>query len=124
MIMTQITGLRQFGANLRRKEVQMGAALQRGLVRAGLQLQRLSQRRAPVDTGDMRNSAFTRIEDGTSGAKTVVRVGYTQSYAIYVHENLEARHKPGKTAKFLEYALRDNQKLLLSIVLAEVQSAK
>jgi hypothetical protein len=29
-------------------------------------------------------------------------VGYTQEYAIDVHENLEAAHKPGKQAKFLE----------------------
>lgn len=30
-----------------------------------------------------------------------VIVGYTASYAVYVHEDLEARHKEGKQAKFL-----------------------
>ena len=32
--------------------------------------------------------------------------GYTASYGIYVHENLEAKHKPGKQAKFLEAPAR------------------
>jgi hypothetical protein len=35
-----------------------------------------------------------------------VAVGYTQSYAIYVHENLQAQHKEGKQAKYLEEPFR------------------
>jgi hypothetical protein len=35
-----------------------------------------------------------------------VIVGYAASYAVYVHENLEARHKEGKRAKFLEQPFR------------------
>jgi hypothetical protein len=35
-------------------------------------------------------------------------VGYTQAYAIYVHENMEAKHPVGQ-AKFLETPLRENQ---------------
>lgn len=31
-----------------------------------------------------------------------VIVGYTAAYAVYVHEDLTAKHKPGKQAKFLE----------------------
>ena len=38
--------------------------------------------------------------------KAVVVVGYTQAYALYVHENLEAKHKEGKQAKFLEAPAR------------------
>lgn len=36
-------------------------------------------------------------------AKASAIVGYAGvGYALYVHENLEARHKPGKQAKYLE----------------------
>jgi hypothetical protein len=35
-----------------------------------------------------------------------VSVGFTQSYAIYVHENLEAKHTNGQ-AKFLEQPYRE-----------------
>ena len=37
----------------------------------------------------------------TKAARASVIVGYTASYAIYVHERLDLQHKPGKTAKFL-----------------------
>lgn len=39
------------------------------------------------------------------GKKPEVTVGYTASYAIFVHENLEARHTVGQ-AKYLEQPFR------------------
>lgn len=39
-----------------------GASLQEGLFIAGLRIQRESQRLVPVDTGNLRGSAFTRKE--------------------------------------------------------------
>lgn len=44
------------------KAVQSGASLGKGLLLAGLRLQRESQLLCPVDTGNLRASAFTRIE--------------------------------------------------------------
>lgn len=38
--------------------------------------------------------------------QTAVAVGYTQRYAIYVHENLEAHHPVGQ-AKYLEQPARE-----------------
>lgn len=38
---------------------------------------------------------------------TGVVVGYTQSYAVNVHEDLDASHRAGKTAKFLEGPARE-----------------
>lgn len=35
-----------------------------------------------------------------------VIVGFTQAYAVFVHEDLTARHAPGKQAKFLEQPAR------------------
>ena len=45
------------------------------------------------------------------GNPTVV-VGYTQSYALAVHENLEAHHAPGKQAKYLEQPAKELAKEL------------
>jgi len=39
-----------------------------------------------------------------------VVVGYTQDYAVYVHERTELKHKPGKQAKFLESPARNLSK--------------
>ena len=62
----------------------MGVGCNRGLKKAGLLLQRESQKVVPVDLGVLKASAFTR-ETG-AGFATVVYVGYTAAYAIYVHE--------------------------------------
>lgn len=45
-----------------------------------------------------------------------VIVGYSQRYAIYVHENLEARHAEGKQAKYLEAPARRLSKTLADII--------
>jgi hypothetical protein len=41
--------------------------------------------------------------------KHSVIVGYTADYAIYVHENKKAYHKPPTSAKFLEIPFREMQ---------------
>ena len=41
-----------------------------------------------------------------AGRSVSVSVGYTAAYALYVHENLEARHPVGQ-AKFLEQPARE-----------------
>lgn len=43
---------------------------------------------------------------GLKDMNVSVQVGYTQSYAIYVHENMEAVHPVGQ-AKFLEQPARE-----------------
>lgn len=56
---------RELGPELGRivgQAVKKGLPLIVGLQLAGLRLQRASQRLVPVDTGNLKNSAFTRIE--------------------------------------------------------------
>lgn len=52
-----------------------------------------------------------------------VVVGYTQSYAIYVHENLEANHPVGQ-AKFLEQPFRSMSGELKGIVFEALRKGK
>lgn len=51
---------------------------------------------------------------GEETSKSVI-VGYTQSYALYVHENLEAHHSVGQ-AKFLEQPAREEADKIGGIV--------
>lgn len=99
--MVRINGVRQIRRMLRRTRQRTAAGAERGLIKAGLMLQRESQRIVPVDTGVLRNSARTRAEG--SGFDTRVIVSYGTSYAIFVHEILTNNHKPGKSPKFLEW---------------------
>ncbi len=113
-----ITGVKEILANLAKKDAILAAKLQLGLKAAGLRLQRESQRLVPVDTGNLKASAFTRMSG--AGWKSQVKVGYTAFYALYVHEAVgmklkgQLRSTKGKywdpqnraQAKFLEEPAR------------------
>lgn len=107
-----VTGLREVLGNLERRISDIEGATMGGLMDAGLQVQRVSQTRTPVDTGNLKGSAFTRRAMGGSPA---VEVGYTAAYAVFVHEDMEARHLSGQS-KFLESALRDNEDDIVRII--------
>ena len=69
-----------------------------------------SQRLVPVDTGALKSSGYLEARKTPSGV--VAEVGYAKGgkpyYAVFVHENLEAYHKPPTQAKFLQAALEKN----------------
>lgn len=67
-----------------------GNAVAYGLIRGGQFLQGLSMDIVPVQTGNLKASAFTRASG--KGIHTDVIVGYTAAYSVYVHENLDALH--------------------------------
>ena len=50
--------------NLKQSTITTGS-LEKGLVLAGLRLQRDSQKLVPVDTGNLKGSAFTRLDKNT-----------------------------------------------------------
>jgi hypothetical protein len=98
--------IRQYKAGTTRR-------VEAGLVKAGRYVQRESQMIVPVDTGNLRAGADTRKRG--SGLRTIVHVVYVAAYAIFVHENLFARHKPGKEARFLFNAVKRNLKRINQI---------
>lgn len=64
-----------------------------GLLAAGLKVQRLSQKRVPVEYGKLRASAYTRKAIGIDAEAGIynamaVEVGYSAAYAVFVHENM------------------------------------
>jgi len=75
--------------------------------RAGLLLLRHSNELVPIDTGVLRASGYTRAE-GT-GFDTVVYVGYTTNYALWVHEDLEAAHGAAFNAKYADAIEKGNK---------------
>ena len=68
---------------------------------------KLAQDRTPVKTGDLKASGHLG-EYVVSGYESSIPIifGIDLTYAIYVHENLEAHHDVGQ-AKFLESAVLD-----------------
>jgi len=109
-----VQGLKGLVAAFRIQKQVSEKAMRKGLLKSGLFLQRESQKIVPIDTSALKSSAATA--SSIERSKMEVVISYGTAYALYVHEDLEARHKPGKTAKFLEGPFREHQKKLINIV--------
>jgi len=107
------------------------------MFQAGKFLQKTSEELVPVDTGKLKDSAYTHLfKDGWF---TNVVVGYAIEYAAYVHEDLNKAHgdrfniehaseiaegksgfkmkRPDEQAKFLERPAREHTATILAIVM-------
>ena len=110
--------------NLNREIGRIEGRTRAGLFAAGLKVQRESQKRVPVETGNLKGSAFTRK---ALADPDTVEIGYEAEYALHVHENMEQKLKgiprpprhgrrgigvywgPDGRPKYLESAVRDLQ---------------
>jgi len=87
----RVLGIEGVLKEIQKQKVQLGLRTAAGLKAAGLLLQRESQLRVPVDLGNLKASAFTRARG--VGFFTSVTVGYTASYAFFVHELVKMKLK-------------------------------
>lgn len=101
----------------------------KGLLRAGLMVQARSQKRVPVEYGKLRSSAYTRKSQASANT---VEIGYSAAYALFVHENMEAKWKgqprksgigvywgPHGEPKFLERPLYESKPEIINIIKAD-----
>lgn len=85
-----------------------------GLAWAGEYLLEKAQEIVPVDTGELHNSGAVEVTG--SGFDAVVDVSFTAEHAVVVHEDMEAHHAPGKSAKYLERPLREHRSEMNKII--------
>lgn len=110
-----ITGVQEVINKLAESGRITGERLAQRMVVAGVFIQKESQKIVPIKTSVLKNSAYTRNVGGPGFDADIV-VGYIPHYAVYVHENLQAKHAPGKEAKYLENPIKRNQKRILNIL--------
>lgn len=55
--------------------------------------------------------------------KVIVEIGYTAYYAVFVHEDIDARHTKGQRAKYLQQAIQENSRRIYRIVAQEAKKA-
>lgn len=80
-----------------------------------------AKRNTPVATGRLRASG--RVEaPKIAGTMVIVELGFHTNYAVYVHENMSARHVVG-SAKFLENAVVGGQTHLERALAAAIAKA-
>ncbi len=113
--LTRVTGLSKVIGNLKKAGRGYQQQLERGLKRGGIFVLRKSQKVVPIDTANLKGGGEVRNVGG-KGEKTDVVVLYKANYSVYVHEDMNAQHNKGKTAKFLENAVRQNKEELFKII--------
>ena len=86
----------------------------RGLMKAMLELGRVSKKQVPLDTGMLRDSSVASIGDASEIGEASVsddgKVGcysYDTKYAVVQHENRNFHHQRGRKAKYLEDPIND-----------------
>lgn len=139
----KVKGLNEVVSGMGNFRLASASGVENGLKKAGLQLLRDANELVPVEFGNLKQSGFVRSTG--SGFGTVVTVGYTANYAIYVHEirrrqdgvlvthgmdfNIKhAQYKKGKLVmqrgpkqqwKFLETPLKQNKEVYFDIIARE-----
>ena len=143
-----VKGLDEVLGQLRKEIAEIKPNTKKGLISAAFEIQREAQLRCPVQFGNLHASAFvvwgmggtkaTPVFEGDDKAQMTTRhqevvaaenkehtkgkvsvgVGFSASYAIYVHENLMAKHYVGE-AKFLQHAIEQNKDKIVKLIKEE-----
>jgi len=114
--LARVTGVTKVLLNLAKFNANLNPAIAAGFMKGGLFLQRESMKIVPVDKNVLRPSANTRQVGETHLGKIDVVISYSTEYAVHVHEDLDARHKQGKQAKFLEQPAREKKDEIFKII--------
>lgn len=112
-------GKENFNKNFREAINKMIKGSHVGLRLSGALVKKESQKKSPVDEGNLKASHYTEFRKGSGGA--VIEIGLNAKYAVYVHEIITPTNgvkRTGKKAKgyywdsgepkFLEKAIDEN----------------
>ena len=116
-----LRGLDQTLKNLNKKILGVKNVTVDGLLAGGLIVQADAQRHVPVEFGVLRQSAYTRkVREGTN---PLVEVGFTASYAPYVHENVEMKWRglPRKSGKGVYWGPQGEARFLANAVTRQTE---
>ncbi|MBP0456250.1 minor capsid protein [Streptomyces montanisoli] len=95
------------------------AAEVRGLRLAAEHVLQVSNERVPIEEGTLERSGVATVDE----ASLTAAVSYETPYAVRQHEDLTARHDPGRRSKYLESAATDEADSAAQILAAQVRRA-
>ncbi len=111
----KFTGLKRVQANLNKEIMGIKGRTKAGLWQAALIIQRRSMELTPVDTTNLKGSAYTQVWALPGGFGAGAEIGYTAEYAEHVHE-IQASHKGKGQWKFLETAMKEKAPEVVKII--------
>ncbi|MGC0205227.1 hypothetical protein [Streptomyces levis] len=77
----------------------------------------VSRDRVPIEEGTLERSGTVTVDE----ANTAAAVSYDTPYAVRQHEDMTLRHDAGRTAKYLEDPLNEEQATIQEIIAAQVR---
>ncbi|WP_043471013.1 minor capsid protein [Kitasatospora sp. MBT66] len=95
------------------------AAAARGLLAAAEHVLQVSREVVPIEEGTLARSGVASVDE----QQLVAAVSYDTPYAARVHEDLNARHDQGRTAKYLERPAAAEAAAVEQIIAAAVRRA-
>lgn len=116
-VKVQIKGLKELEAKLSRMSPDTNKAAERALLIVVTDLRGKAADLAPVDTGDLRGSAFAEV-NGLQGV-----TGFQEVYALKQHEHVEYRHPKGGQALYLEEPYQNNRDKYIDYIGKAVKEA-
>lgn len=99
--------VRDFNAELDDYILKFRKETEKALYQECQTIMRKSKKICPIDEGTLRRSGRVYLPKTDQRGDIYVDLSYGTNYAIYVHENMEAYHKPPTRAKFLEEPARE-----------------
>ncbi|MFG7941189.1 MULTISPECIES: hypothetical protein [Streptomyces] len=78
-----------------------------------------SRQRVPIDEGTLERSGAASVDAG----RMTAAVSYDTPYAVRVHEDMHARHAPGRTAKYLESVIPDARSQVEALLAGQIRRA-
>ncbi|WKU45971.1 hypothetical protein Q3V23_18965 [Streptomyces sp. VNUA116] len=98
-------------------EIQQAAA--RGVRLGAEHVLQVSRQKVPIQEGTLERSGAVSVDEGQIAAA----VSYDTPYAKRVHEDLNARHAPGRSAKYLESVLPQENAAVQALIAAQIRRA-
>lgn len=121
-----VTGIETSSKVIGKKALDIKANISTGLEKCANVILKKALQWVPVDTEALKRSGHVEVSGTGKGSRARVVFGGRRDtyYALYVHENLQAFHKPPTCAKFLEKAARDRAGTMASIVASELMAGR
>lgn len=91
----------------------------RGLTLAAEHLLQVSRSVVPIEEGTLERSGTATVDP----AERTAAVAYDTPYAARVHEDMNARHDEGRTAKYLENPMNEERETMLELIAAQARRA-
>jgi hypothetical protein len=121
MMVLKFLNLPAFQAFIKKTKKLHAEGFERGLTLGALAIQAEAVRQTPIDLGPLRGSYAGSPRKTGTGFGASVEISCGTYYAIYVHENMTARHASGTNAKFLEKPAREMAPKVQQLVIQEAR---